>query len=194
MNWVYEPRDTHKGRAARALMYMPTCYNGNGAVWNLPQQQSQELLKKWHFQHPPDNFDRARNDYLDSLQSNRNPFVDSLDFACYINFLDMTYVGNPTSPCYLVSVNENKAEEFQVSVFPVPTADHINVRVAADKNSTVDMSVVDMTGRVVYSRRVNIAKGYNLYDIDLGLFDSGMYNLTIRTDASLTSRRLVVVH
>jgi hypothetical protein len=68
------------------------------------------------------------------------------------------------------------------------------VRVVAEKTEDVDMLVTDYTGRIIYSRKVTMAKGPNLYDINLGNFDAGIYNLTIRTNATLTSRRLVVVH
>jgi hypothetical protein len=195
LNLVYEPRDAHKGRAARALFYMPTCYDGvNGQQWGLPQPQNELILKQWHFQYPPDNFDKARNEFLDSLQENRNPFVDNPNWVCYINFHTMEYIANPTVPCNTVATEENKAPEFDINVFPVPTTDHINVRVVAEKTENVDMLVTDYTGRIIYSRKVTMAKGPNLYDINLGNFDAGIYNLTIRTNASLTSRRLVVVH
>ncbi|UPT65212.1 MAG: endonuclease [Sphingobacteriales bacterium JAD_PAG50586_3] len=195
LNIVYEPRDVHKGRAARALFYMPTCYDGiNNLQWSLPAGQNELILKQWHFQFPPDNFDKARNEYIDSLQENRNPFIDNPNWVCYINFHTMQYISNPTVPCNTVSTTENTATQFDINVFPVPTTDHINVRVVAEKNEDVEMMVTDMTGRVIYSRNVNMAKGPNLYDIHLGAFDAGMYNLTIRTNGALTSRRLVVVH
>jgi hypothetical protein len=195
LNLVYEPRDAHKGRAARALFYMPTCYDGiNGQAWGLPQPQNELILKQWHFQFPPDNFDKARNEYIDSLQENRNPFIDNPNWVCYINFHTMDYISSPTIPCNTVATAETPATQFEINVFPVPTTDHINVRVVAEKNEDVEMLVTDMTGRVIYSRKVDMTKGPNLYDINLGAFDAGMYNLTIRTNATLTSRRLVVVH
>lgn len=194
-NLVYEPRDTHKGRAARAMFYMPTCYDGvDGDAWGLPQPQNQNILKQWHFQFPPDKFDIARNEFLDSLQENRNPFIDNPDWVCYINFYTMDYIASPSSPCYTVGTAEVAAEQFEINVFPVPTTDHINVRVVAEKTQDVEMMVTDYTGRIIYSRKVNMAKGPNLHDINLGNFDAGVYNLTIRTAQSLTSRRLVVVH
>ena len=89
---VFEPRDEHKGDAARAIMYEAICYNSiSGNNWALPVSQDQMILKQWHFQDPPDNWEIARNDFIDSLQGNRNPFIDSVDYVCFINFSDMTY-------------------------------------------------------------------------------------------------------
>ena len=45
---VYEPRDKHKGDAARALFYMAVRYDGVGGRWTLPSFQDEEVLKKWH--------------------------------------------------------------------------------------------------------------------------------------------------
>ena len=44
------------------------------------------ILKNWHFQDPPDSWEIARNDFIDSLQNNRNPFIDSIDYVCFVNF------------------------------------------------------------------------------------------------------------
>ena len=195
-NLVYEPRDEHKGRAARAILYMPTCYNGiGGFTWNVPSQQDINTLKQWHFQFPPNEWDMARNDFIDSVQGNRNPFVDSTDFVCYINFTNMSYVNAPTSaPCLLIGVNENKAPEFSVSVYPVPSNGAFSVSVMAEKTQDADVLVTDYTGRVVMQKRINVTKGANLYEIDLGAFESGIYNLSIRSNVSATTKRLVVVH
>jgi hypothetical protein len=97
---VFEPRDEHKGDAARAMMYESICYTTvSGNTWNFPTNisssipygQDQYILKQWHVQDPPDSWEIARNDFIDSLQGNRNPFIDSVDYACYVNFSNMTY-------------------------------------------------------------------------------------------------------
>jgi endonuclease I len=109
---VYEPRDPHKGDAARALLYMAVCYNGeSGYNWTfnnlnqsiLPNQSSPEapqdvvLLKQWSQQDPPDNWETARNDYVYSIQRNRNPFVDHPEYVNVIDFNTLTKT-NSTPP------------------------------------------------------------------------------------------------
>lgn len=100
---VFEPRDSHKGDAARALMYMAVCYNGvNGNDWTFNQlnsvtlpglseaPQSVDLLIQWHNQDPPDDWERARNEYIYSIQGNRNPFVDHPEYVNLIDFNTLT--------------------------------------------------------------------------------------------------------
>jgi hypothetical protein len=84
---VYEPSDKQKGNAARAIFYMILAYDGmEGKVWRLPANQDQNILKKWHFNDPPDSYEISRQEYIYKVQGNRNPFIDSADFVCAIDF------------------------------------------------------------------------------------------------------------
>jgi hypothetical protein len=156
---VYEPTDNHKGDAARAKMYMMLTYNGELGNWGLDNlnpeanDQDQDVLRAWHFQDPPSSKEIARNDYIDSLQGNRNPFIDSVNYACYINFYDMTKI-NLASPCVdgpesSASLNElNLNSSF--SVFPNPSNDKIKLEV---KNTEIlAFSVTDLLGRKVIEK------------------------------------------
>jgi hypothetical protein len=105
-NTVYEPKDDHKGDIARALFYMCVAYNGQrGNSWALPPQQNQDVLKKWHFQDLPDNKEIARHEFIASMQNNRNPFIDSVNYACHINFSNMTWIANPPANCGVTEKN-----------------------------------------------------------------------------------------
>ncbi|MEO8664229.1 MAG: endonuclease [Ignavibacteria bacterium] len=105
---VYEPRDRHKGDAARALLYMSVRYDGiGGNSWTfdwlnntrLPSlsegPQDINILISWHNQDPPDKWEVDRNNYIQSIQQNRNPFVDHPEYVNYINFNNLTKL-NPS--------------------------------------------------------------------------------------------------
>ena len=101
---------------------MATCYNGQlGNNWQIPTNQNQNTLKDWHFADLPDNYEIARHEYIYSLQNNRNPFIDSVDFACYIDFSDMTY-----QDC-IANIEETLLNN--VSVFPVPSNNDVYVQI-----------------------------------------------------------------
>jgi hypothetical protein len=108
---IYEPRNQHKGDAARALLYMAVRYDGiDGYNWTfnwlnntkLPSlsEAPQDLatLIAWHMQDPPDKWEIDRNNYIQSIQQNRNPFVDHPEYVNFINFNDLT----KQSPVYSV--------------------------------------------------------------------------------------------
>jgi hypothetical protein len=63
----------------------------------IPYGCDEYLLKKWHFQDLPDNYEIAKNDYVKTKQNNRNAFIDSVLFPCFIRFSNMTkFVPNVT--------------------------------------------------------------------------------------------------
>lgn len=200
-NRVYEPRDAHKGRAARSLMYMATCYNGTTGNFNfnrpIGQQclqtpinygQDQNIMKKWHFQFPPSNYDMSRNDYLDSLQTNRNPFVDNADYACYIDFTDMSHIASPSNPCYTLGVEQNALKSF--SLYPNPTANEFNISFDIEKAERLNVEVLDLTGKVVLQHQFNANVGVNTHQISLNNLSNGIYAVRVYNN-SINSVRLV---
>ena len=112
---VYEPRAEQKGNSARALLYMCTKYDDiGGNNWTfgwlnntrLPSlseaPQDLAMLIAWHKQDPPDKREVERNNYIQSIQKNRNPYVDHPEYVKYIDFntltkVDPTFAVEPTN-------------------------------------------------------------------------------------------------
>ena len=58
------------GNASRAYLYMSYQYK-------IPLEESLEnSLRTWHFEDPPDEWEEKRNDMIEVVQGNRNPFID----------------------------------------------------------------------------------------------------------------------
>jgi len=179
---VFEPRDEHKGDAARAMMYEAICYTTiSGNSWALPSYQNQYLLKQWHFQDPPDNWEIARNDFIDSLQNNRNPFVDSIDYACFVNFSNMTY--EPLA-CE-ASINELLNNGF--ITYPNPSKDEINLHV--DATTISSYQIIDFQGRVVLSADVN---NLALVKANISKLNAGTYLVKVVTPFGTAQRSIVI--
>ena len=180
---VFEPRDDHKGDAARAIMYQAICYNSiSGNNWALPISQDQMILKQWHFQDPPSNWEIARNDLIDSLQGNRNPFVDSIDYVCFINFSNMTY---DVSACVPSSVEELLNKGF--IIYPNPASAKLNLHV--DATTISSYQIIDFLGRVVLSSDVNNLK---LVKANISSLKSGAYLVEVQTPFGAAQRSIVV--
>jgi endonuclease I len=179
---VFEPRDEHKGDAARAMMYEAICYTTiSGNSWALPSYQNQYLLKQWHFQDPPDNWEIARNDFVDSLQNNRNPFVDSIDYACFVNFSNMTY--EPLA-CE-ASINELLNNGF--IIYPNPSKDEINLHV--DATTISSYQIIDFQGRVVLSADIN---NLALVKANISKLNAGTYLVKVVTPFGTAQRSIVI--
>ena len=141
---VYEPRDEHKGDLARAFFYMATCYNGvNGQNWGLSGgkfAQDTTVLMKWHRQDPPSDLEIARQEYIYSLQKNRNPFIDNPLWVYGINFTNMTYM-----PGIINGVNELNNDFAKIYT----NQETSEIIVQLDNSLKSKVTVLDMLGRVV---------------------------------------------
>ncbi|MDR2823744.1 MAG: endonuclease [Prevotellaceae bacterium] len=91
---VFEPVNEYKGDFARTYFYMVTCYENGVSSWNSTHLAgnsypafnvwSINLLLKWHRQDPVSVKETDRNNAVESIQHNRNPFIDYPELAEYI--------------------------------------------------------------------------------------------------------------
>jgi len=75
----FEVRKKSRGNTARAIFYFATRYGktiGEG---------EENVLRAWHREDPVDANERARNDRVEAVQGNRNPFVDRPELVDYIS-------------------------------------------------------------------------------------------------------------
>ena len=178
-----------KGNTARALMYQAVSYNGQSGLWAFPDQisftipygQDAEVIKNWHFQDLPDNYEIARNEYIYSIQGNRNPFVDSVNFACYIDFSNMSYNANACN----VGINELVNDK--LAVYPVPASQTLFVEV--DGIAVNGYSIMDLQGRVIETKKDLNA---SVVEINAAAFTSGTYLVLVSTAQGEAQRKIVI--
>jgi hypothetical protein len=198
---VYEPRDDQKGDAARSLFYMATCYNSTVADWSFPNPistsimygQDQNLLKAWHYQDLPDAREIAKNDYIDSLQGNRNPFIDSVNYACYIDFNTMVKINAPTLPCSnsTIGIGEVNQEAVVLNAMPNPAVENFMIYVSALENTTGGLQVIDVQGKVINEQTVVLNSGTSAFSFDCKNWNSGMYTIRIQTENQVFLTRMI---
>ncbi|MDZ4757889.1 MAG: endonuclease [Bacteroidota bacterium] len=74
---LFEPKDSHKGRGARALLYFAIRYQN----YNSFLTAQENILRQWNTQYIPTQKDSLRNEAIYKLQKNRNPFIDHPELA-----------------------------------------------------------------------------------------------------------------
>lgn len=129
----FEPRDAVKGDVARMIFYMATRYEGGSGEPDLevvdqvntypsPEHGKLSQLLLWNAMDAPDDFERNRNNviYYD-YQNNRNPFID------HPEYVDAIW-GDPSSL--------SETNQINITVFPVPARDYVNVTVSNIGNFT----------------------------------------------------------
>lgn len=93
-NSTFYPGEGFRGATARILMYVQTrwgdTYNLKFVLGNGNNKTIGDIatLLKWHYQEPPTEEEYARNDYVYSIQGNRNPFIDHPEYATQIYCYD----------------------------------------------------------------------------------------------------------
>jgi len=71
---VVEPAPNVRGDIARAMFYMANEYQQHGLVIFNKQAK---LLSDWHQSDPPSDAEKSRNNVIEQIQGNRNPFIDN---------------------------------------------------------------------------------------------------------------------
>ncbi|MCX6296326.1 MAG: endonuclease [Bacteroidetes bacterium] len=209
---VFEPRDSDKGDAARCMMYEATCYTGvaysgapntncvYGGSWALPSYisstipygQDQDVLKRWNYLDPPSNVEIARNDYVDSIQGNRNPFIDSMQYACYIDFSTMTKIAGTPAPCNTASVADHDMNNDIIILAPNPNNGNFTAYYSSSQEQKVTVRLFDVMGRVVYSDIIKVNIGNNPMEMQLQDLNKGIYLFEFTTQHGKQNVKLMI--
>ena len=119
---VFEPDDQYKGDLARIYMYFATRYagvaaSGDGAYNfkdSFPYLSSYGLamIKKWHVQDPVSQKELDRNDGIETVQGNRNPFVDHPEWGDDIfgSNYEETHGGGSSSDSLTITASSTSIE------------------------------------------------------------------------------------
>lgn len=123
---VFEPDDQYKGDFARIYYYFATRYGVNnllatsgdgGKMFSTSTDDyltpyGRALLNKWHVQDPVSEKETTRNDAVQTIQKNRNPFVDHPEWADKIfgsNYQE-THGGGSTEPYIRLTATDTSME------------------------------------------------------------------------------------
>ncbi len=177
---VYEPRDEAKGMAARAMFYICAAYHRDGKPFTIPssvnsQIQDQNILKKWNKDYPPSAREIARNEYIYSIQNNRNPFIDFPNWACYIDFSNLSHVSNGDCNATGGGINTQYMEKLSLKIYPNPSNSgyHIDLKPFGDK---ANIFVYGYDGQLIYQENYQGNQAF----ISAENWSSGSYLLVIK--------------
>ena len=88
---AWEPPDFSKGVVARAVLYMACAYPDRARLVQGFSERPGELgnltdILDWNDRFPPGPREKRRNDVVEQLQGNRNPFIDDPTLATDVEF------------------------------------------------------------------------------------------------------------
>jgi hypothetical protein len=151
------------------------------------------VLLRWHQAFPVTQQERYRHATVVRFQGNRNPFIDSVNYACYIDFSNMTKINGPVIPCSAssIGITENNAVRPQIGLWPNPTAGQFSLFYTTTVNEPVVVRLIDVTGRVVFTQQYTSASGSNLFALDLSTIARGVYTLQVSGETTVSEKLIV---
>lgn len=181
-NWY--PGDEWKGDVARMMMYMyvryPTqCLATNVGIGSTSYSNFGDMpniFLEWNEADPVSQYERNRNDILEGVQGNRNPFIDNPYLATVI-------WNGPTAVDTWTVLSTQEEVLANVLVYPTLTEDYVYVK---DSNSTnYNYTVFNNLGQEIVS-------GVNDDRIDLSNQQQGMYFLKVKKNNQEKTFRVFV--
>lgn len=184
-NGLFYPGDEWKGDVARMMMYMhirygdrcKASYVGTSSYSFHPDMP--DIFLQWNAEDPVSEHELVRNEVLQDMQGNRNPFIDNPYLATLI------WGGDEADNTWFeLSV---KDEIFaQTRVYPNPVSDILNV---SSNKVILSLSLYTTVGERILHR--DIYK-YNA-EIQLQQFNEGLYILLINySDGSRETKKVIL--
>ncbi len=97
-------------------------------------------------------------------------------------------VGN----CSPSSTDDVLSELVQTSMVPNPVQDRANLNVNSQVTSTTTIEIMNLTGSVIFTEKVNLNKGTNTIDINTSNFKSGLFVYVLSNQFGAVSGKFVV--
>jgi hypothetical protein len=91
-----------------------------------------------------------------------------------------------------VGINENEAVS-SFNVYPNPATENVEVAYALKNNSTVNVTITDLSGKVVYASNLgNKVAGAHALNVNTTTFSNGIYVVNFATDNAVITEKLVI--
>ncbi|MDZ4752503.1 MAG: C25 family cysteine peptidase [Flavobacteriales bacterium] len=101
---------------------------------------------------------------------------DKDDFCC-VEGQDAVWVDNISFPSFNpISVTKIQGESFDLSIYPNPSSDILNLAIVLDKPETVSYEIIDAMGRVIISQQFGLVvsngetRAINISDLSSGMY------------------------
>ncbi len=110
--------------------------------------------------------------------------------------VDRSWQGSVQYDCScIVSAEENSlTTKFSTSIQPNPAVDNLNYIINSNEVSLIEISITDITGKVVYHHKKEIAKGKNNFSFDISPLSGGIYFISVSDLSGIKSVNKFVKH
>lgn len=128
-NMGFEPREDHKGDLARSVFYFYTMYPTQAG--DIEELADLDVLYQWHLDDPVDDDELLRDDKIQEVQGNYNPYVRYSELAGKAwGFL-------------FPGVGEEKINDLEI--YPNPASEFLRI----NSTDVFEFQILDLTGKSV---------------------------------------------
>jgi len=172
-NWY--PGDEWRGDVARMIMYMYVRYptqciaTAVGVGSTTYSADMPDIFLEWNQEDPVSPYEISRNDLLEGIQGNRNPFIDNPYLATVL------WSGPAAADNWNVLANEEFSSLEKLIVYPTVTSDFVYISNAT--HNSYNYSVRNNLGQL-------LSKGKTSDSIDLSKFSKGVYFLKLQLESA----------
>ncbi|MCU0607293.1 MAG: endonuclease [Candidatus Edwardsbacteria bacterium] len=184
---AFEPRDDHKGRVARSMMYVFTMYKSmypdTGSFW-LGQKST---LYAWHVTHPASAAEISRTRKIAMHQQGKvNPFIMDSTLARRAFFPGLGVAGSPAAVAPPAALAQNSPNPFRGTT---------RIRYTLSRPAAVQLGIYDVLGREVFrTARPGEPAGSHEITWDGRALPQGVYFCRLTADgAVVATRRMTLV-
>lgn len=92
-----------------------------------------------------------------------------------------------------IGFEEQELSNSNISIYPNPTyTGKINISINAPGEKTIDLSISNMIGQVVYNNRIQMTSGNHVYNIDLTSLENGIYFVKLQDNNDSFTRKIII--
>ncbi len=184
-NGLFYPGDEWKGDVARMMMYMHLRYQDRCTANQVGQDTHSyhadipDIFLQWNAEDPVSEHELVRNEVLQDMQGNRNPFIDNPYLATVI-------WGGPEAENTWLNMSVQDEVFALTQVYPNPSTGIFNLK----SNKIIrSVSLFTNIGSKMYNREIYKTEA----QIELGQYNGGTYILLIvYTDNTKETKKIII--
>ena len=113
-------------------------------------------------------------------------------FTATSDYGNNLYIDNVNLGAIPTSIKALATTDFNVSLYPNPSADFTNLNVTTKAATTGKVFVYNTVGQLVFEKAIALTEGANNIVIDTKNFSSGVYNVVLSSSNGSTVKKLTV--
>ena len=118
--------------------------------------------------------------------------MDSVNWVCYIDFENFTYIGEQNAPCTVTpdGIEEQLDGDFSISPNPSNGELTLNLNLVETQELTIEM--MDISGRQITTQAGSFNAGLSRRKFDFSNLDSGIYHMILTGENGRAALKVVL--